>query len=72
MKTARMLAPITLERVRSVDGTFPKTGDVVVLDQGFIFPDGRAGGLVCFLGPDGKVCWEAQAHDTELEPRDDA
>lgn len=46
MKTARILAPIPLERVRSVDGTHPKMGDAVVLDQGFTIPDGRACGFV--------------------------
>lgn len=68
MKTGRMLVQIPRERVRSVDGSYPRIGDVVVLDQGLTFPDGKPGGLVCFLGPDGRVFWEAEVYASEIEP----
>jgi len=43
MKKARLIAEIPAERFRSIDGSVPKIGDVVVLDQGFAFPDGQPG-----------------------------
>jgi hypothetical protein len=35
-------------------------GDIVqLLDQGFTFPDGKPGGIVYCIAPDGSVKWGA-------------
>jgi hypothetical protein len=68
MRKARLLVPIPLERVLDGgDGTIPNPGDIVVLDQGFMFPDGKSGGMVYYETDDGQIKYEAEVYDTELE-----
>lgn len=68
MKAAKLISQIPPERFRSRDGSHPRIGDVVMLDQGFTFPDGRPGGLVLCLDRGGNVRWEAEAYESELGP----
>jgi surface antigen len=69
MRKARLIAPIPPERVYDSggDGSIPKVGDIVVLDHGFTFPDGRQGGTVCCKREDGHVAWGADVYVTEIE-----
>ena len=55
-----------LREVRSIDGSVPKVSDVVVLDQGFTFPDGKAGCLVYGINEAGEYCYEAEVYESEL------
>lgn len=66
MIRASLIAEIPAERVHSIDGSAPKIGDVVVLDQGFTFPDGKPGCLVFCLDQDGKFRWEAEVYESEI------
>jgi hypothetical protein len=68
MKRAHLTAQIPPTRYRSMDGSSPKLGDVVVLDQGFTFPDGQAGSLVYCLDRAGKYRWEAEVYESEIGP----
>ena len=69
MRTARLIAPIPPVRVQYSCGdcNAPKVGDVVQVDQGFMFPDGRPGGMVYFVDPDGRILWSADVYDSKLE-----
>ena len=69
MRKARLIVALPPERVYDTggDGSIPKVGDIVVLDQGFTFPDGRPGGTVCCLRADGGVAWGADVYITEIE-----
>jgi hypothetical protein len=66
MKRATLIAQIPAERVHSIDGSIPKIGDIVVLDQGFTFPDGKPGGLVFCMDEEGKLRWEAEVYESEI------
>lgn len=66
MIRAPLIAEIPVERVHSKDGIVPKIGDVVVLDQGFTFPDGEPGCLVFFIDQEGKYRWEAEVYESEI------
>jgi len=66
MIRAPLIAQIPAERVHSIDGSVPKIGDIVVLDQGFTFPDGKPGCLVSCMDPDGKFRWEAEVYESEI------
>lgn len=63
---APLIAEIPAERVHSKDGSVPKIGDVVILDQGLTFPDGEPGCLVLFIDQDGKYRWEAEVYESEI------
>ena len=65
---APLIAEIPLSRFTSPDGTEPKIGDVVQLDQGFTFPDGKPGCLVHFVRKDGQLGYEAMAYESEIGP----
>jgi len=69
MRKARLIASVPMERVDQTggDGSTPELGDVVVLDQGFTFPDGRSGGSVFCLAADGRLKWCADILDSEIE-----
>lgn len=69
MRKARLIAPIPPERVHDTcgDGSAPDVGDIVELDQGFTFPDGRPGGMVYCVRPDGGIRWGADVYDSEIE-----
>ena len=49
-----------------MDGSVPKVGDVVVLDQGFTFPDGKPGCLVYGINETGEYRYEAEVYESEL------
>jgi hypothetical protein len=66
MKRAKLIAQLPTERVHSMDGSLPQIGDVVVMDQGFTFPDGQPGGFVVCLDHNGNARWEAEAYESEL------
>jgi hypothetical protein len=69
MTKARLLVAIPIERADDLcgDGGLPQAGDIVLLDQGFTFPDGQSGGLVRNVGDDGHIRYEAEVYDTEIE-----
>lgn len=66
MKRATLIAEIPANRFRSIDGSIPKTGDVISLDQGFTFPDGKAGCLVYGMAQDGEFRYEAEVYELEI------
>lgn len=66
MKKAKLIANIPTERFRSVGGHIPEIGDVVALDQGFTFLDGRPGCLVYGMNQDGTFRYEADVYESEL------
>ena len=68
MKRAHLIAQIPPTRFRSIDGSAPQVGDVVVLDQGFTFPDGKPGGLVYCTSQNGEFKWEAEVYESEVGP----
>ncbi|MCU8501503.1 hypothetical protein M2G70_22960 [Vibrio vulnificus] len=53
-------------RFRSFDGSVPEVGDVIALDQGFTFDDGKPGCLVYALGLNGQYRYEALVYETEI------
>ena len=69
MKRARLIAEIPHDRVHDScgDGSTPIVGDIVELDQGFTFPDGRPGGMVYCMRSDGHIRWGADVYDSEIE-----
>jgi hypothetical protein len=75
MRKARLIAPLPPERFEAVGGSgnAPIVGDIVELDQGFTFPDGRQGGMVYCVATDGAIIWTADVYDSEIEalPDDD-
>jgi hypothetical protein len=68
MKKAHLIANIPPTRFHSIDGSTPKIGDVVVLDQGFTFPDGEPGALVYCMGQCGEFRWQAEVYASEIGP----
>lgn len=66
MIRAPLISEIPAERVRSLDGSVPKIGDLVVLDQGFTFPDGKPGCLVYSMDQEGNFKWEAEVYESEI------
>jgi hypothetical protein len=66
MIRATLIAAIPEERFRSIDGSTPKIGDIIALDQGFTFPDGEAGCLVYGLNQGGKYIYEAEVYESEI------
>jgi hypothetical protein len=69
MRTAKLIAIPSVDRVdlECGDGSRPTLGDIVELDQGFTFPDGRSGGIVFCKSSDGKTKWCADVYDSEIE-----
>jgi len=69
MKRARLIAAVPMERVDTSggDGSTPRVGDIVDLDHGFTFHDGRQGGIVVCTGPNGRIKWSADVLDSEIE-----
>jgi hypothetical protein len=69
MTMARLIALVPPQRVHDFcgDGSSPMIGDIVELDQGFTFPDGKLGGMVYCMAPDGSVKWGADVYDSEIE-----
>ena len=65
---APIIAEIPPSRFTSIDGTKPKVGDVVQLDQGLTFPDGEPGCVVYLLGPNGESRYEAWVYESEIGP----
>jgi len=63
---ARLSADIPENRFSSFNGRLPKIGDLVVIDQGFTFPDEKAGCLVYFQNSEGDFEYEAKVYETEL------
>ena len=68
MKTAHLIASIPPQRFRSIDGTEPLVGDVVMIDQGFTFPDGEPGCLVYGMNQNGNFSYEAEIYESEIGP----
>jgi hypothetical protein len=68
-RKARLLCTIPSERILPAcgDGSTPQIGDIVELDQGFTFPDGRPGGMVYCMSADGGIRWGADVNDFELD-----
>lgn len=54
------------DRFRSLDGSAPEIGDLIELDQGFTFSDGRPGSLVYGVDSEGKYRYEAEVYETEI------
>lgn len=48
------------------DGSVPEVSDVVVLDQGFTFSDGKPGCIVYGINEEGKYRYEAEVYESEL------
>lgn len=69
MRRARLIAALPMERVDTSDGdgSTPQVGDIVELDQGFTFPDGRPGGTVFCVADDGHDKWSADVLESEIE-----
>ena len=69
MRTARLITSISPDRIHDAcgDGSAPQVGDLVQLDQGFTFPDGRPGGMAYCVRPDGHIAWGADVYDFEIE-----
>lgn len=69
MRTAKLIAIPSIDRVDFEDGggSGPALGDIVELDHGFTFPDGRPGGIVVCKNPEGKIKWSADLYDSEIE-----
>lgn len=66
IKIATLIAAIPEVRFRSIDGSVPKVGNVIALDQGFTFPEGKPGCLVYGIGKDGKYRYEAEVYESEI------
>ena len=68
MKVKRCIlkTKIPESRFRSMDGSVPKVSDVVVLDQGFTFPDGKPGCIVYGINEEGEYRYEAEVYESEL------
>jgi hypothetical protein len=69
MKFARLIAEIPADRIHDScgDASTPKVGDIVQLDQGFTFPDGKQGGIVYCVTRDGITKWGADVYESEIE-----
>jgi len=66
MLKAKLISEIPKERFRTIDGSVPKIGDIVSLDHGFTFANGKAGCLVYGIGLEGKYKFEAEVYETEI------
>ncbi len=66
MIKAKLVSNIPQSRFRTEIGRIPKVGDVVVIDQGFTFEDGKAGCLVYLDNEDGIFEYEAEVYETEI------
>ena len=62
MKKAKLTASIPPDRFHSLDGSAPKIGDIVTLDEGFTFP-----AMVACVAPSGETRWEAEVLESEIE-----
>ena len=69
MPAARLIALIPTERIHKScgDGSTPTVGDIVELDQGFTFPDGKPGGMVYCASSDGNIKWGADVYESEIQ-----
>ena len=69
MVKARLIAALPPERVDTSagDGSTPQIGDIVELDHGFTFPDGRSGGIVVCVDASGEIKWFADVLSSEIE-----
>jgi hypothetical protein len=63
---ATLIAKIPQERFRSIDGSKPEIGDIIMLDQGFTFPDGESGCLVYGLNKKCGFRYEAEVYEYEI------
>lgn len=63
---ATLIAKIPQERFRSIDGSIPEIGDIIELDQGFTFPDGKPGCLVYGVDKKGNDRYEAEVYEYEI------
>jgi len=63
---SELISEIPKERFRTIDGSKPKIGDIVTLDQGFTFKNGKAGCLVYGVSNKGQFSYEAEVYETEL------
>ena len=63
---AQLICEIPQKRFRTIDGSVPKVGDTVVLDQGFHFKSGEAGCLVYGINIHGQFTYEAEVYEKEL------
>ena len=68
MKTKRSTLALSIPktRYRTIDGSVPEVGDIVTLDQGFTFPDGKPGCVVYGTSKDGNYRYEAEVYESEL------
>jgi hypothetical protein len=66
---ARLLVELPAERYRFLSSAdrLPRVGDVLVLDQGFIGPDGLPMVLAYFPGLGSESLYEADVYESELE-----
>jgi len=66
---AKLINSLPHERVEpgTGDGSLPKIGDIVDLDQGFTFPNGQAGGMVVCRAPNGHIRWAGHVLESEIE-----
>jgi hypothetical protein len=69
MPIARLIANVPSDRVYEScgDGSQPRIGDIVQLDQGFTFPDGKPGGMAYCMTSDGRTKWGADLYESEIE-----
>lgn len=65
---APLIEEIPPSRFTSFDGTKPRIGDVVQLDQGFTFPGGEPGCLAYLLDQHGNSRYEFEVYGSELGP----
>ncbi len=61
-----LISEIPNERFCTIDGSKPKVGDIVALDQGFTFEDGEAGCLVYGVNSKRQFSYEAEVYESEL------
>ena len=66
MKKATLIAKIPDKRFRTIDGSVPEIGDIIVLDQGFTFPDGEPGCLIYGIDEEGKFRFEGEVYEIEI------
>ena len=66
MKKATLIAKIPDKRFRTIDGSVPEISDIIVLDQGFTFPDGEPGCLIYGIDEEGKFRFEGEVYEIEI------
>ena len=66
---ARLLVELPAERYRFLSSArrLPRVGDILILDQGFVSPDGRPMVLAYFPGFGDDSLYEAEVYESELE-----